>query len=235
MNGRATIGYAAIRAAVRTLAAVMLLVSLAAAPAVALAEGEAGTTASETQGTQELQAQAEAEAQVPEPVQGEQGEPESESDETEQVHDAEAQGDVAEVDVARLVAGDIDLNGETVTFTGEVVGEPIVADRGHLWLQVDDGGVGIAVFLRDSLAEQIVYYGGYDFTGDTISITGIYHFDCAAHQGDLDVHAVKIDVVKSGAPIEHGNGLDRLWPAVIIVVAGGIAGIVYWRLRERMR
>lgn len=226
-----SIGNAAARIA-RALAAAAIVAFLAAAPAVALAEEEGAP--GDQQG-QALPGQAAEQEQASAQTQGQQGEPESESDETEQVLDAEAQGEVAEVNVARLVAGDIGLNGETVTFSGEVVGEPIVADSSHMWLQVDDDGIGIAVFMRNSLAEQIIYYGGYDCTGDTISITGIYHFDCAAHQGDLDVHAVNIEVVKSGAPIKHDDGLDRLWPAALIVVAGAIAGIVYWRLRERMR
>lgn len=169
------------------------------------------------------------------PAVPEQGEPETESAETEQVHGDEAQGDVVKADIARLVQGDIELNGETVRFRGEVVGVPIAADNGHMWLQVDDNGTGIAVFLRDSLSDQVKYYGSYDFIGDTVEITGIYHFDCAAHQGDLDVHAVDMSVVKSGEPIEHGEGLGRLWPAIWIVVAGAVCGIVYWRLRERMR
>ena len=159
----------------------------------------------------------------------------SEQQEQEQAHGDEESGSVNEVTVGHLNSVDVALNGETIRVTGEVVGQPIMADGGHVWLQIDDeNGTGIAVFMRASQAEQIKYYGNYDTTGDTIAVTGIYHVDCPSHQGDLDVHAVDVAVTVAGGPIEHGEGAP-LGLAIGLVAAGAVAGVVYWRLREHMR
>lgn len=103
-----------------------------------------------------------------------------------------------------LTAANRALDGATVSFSGEVVGDIMNADEEHKWVNLlaTDGSC-IGVLVDNDMAARISNKGDYDTTGTTLQVRGIYSIDCADHQGELDVHAIDVRVLDAGGHIEH--------------------------------
>ena len=139
------------------------------------------------------------------------------------------------VTITDLVTERYKLTGQSVLFDGEVVGTMMDADRGHKWVLVADGGETVSVYMKDADAEQLETFGAYGTVGDKVRITGVFHVECMAHDSDIDVHANEVKLVEPGGPVEESSVPAPLTPAIIVLAIGVVAGIVYWRLRERLR
>lgn len=91
-----------------------------------------------------------------------------------------------------------DYDGQSVVYTGEVVGD--ILYRGDFaWLAVFDGNNTIGCYVPAEQAKQISVIGGYGKHGDTVQINGVFHRACVEHGGDLDIHAVAITVLTVGS------------------------------------
>ena len=139
------------------------------------------------------------------------------------------------VTITDLVTERYKLTGQSVRFDGEVVGTMMNADHGHKWVLVADGGETISVYMKDADAEQLETFGEYGTVGDKVRITGVFHVECMAHDGDIDLHATEVKLVEPGGPVAEPASPEPLMPAIIVLAIGIVAGIVYWRLRERLR
>lgn len=96
------------------------------------------------------------------------------------------------------------LNNSDVSFSGEVVGDVMNAEPGFKWANLRGSSNSvISVFLTDEQTNVIQYVGDYHETGTTLTVSGIYHVACPEHQGELDVHALSVEVVDSGGPVTH--------------------------------
>lgn len=130
-------------------------------------------------------------------------------------------------------------DGVDVDFTGEVIGEAMV--RGNdAWLHINDdpyymknveegaqlGGYnsGMAVWLPADLARGITYFGDYKHEGDVVTVVGTFNAACAQHGGDMDIHARRLAVVRTGHVV-----VDVVPPQKIVlaVVLGLIALALY--------
>ena len=224
-----------LRALAVGLAAIAACCALLAVPANAFAEPTQGTAQQEqaAQGAQQ-QAQPAQGAQLAQEGQAAEANPAmTEGSTTDDL--ATEQSGVLEATIADLVNADISLNASTVRFTGEVVAAPVIADAEHTWITVSAGGEAISVYMRNSAAEEIKHFGSYDETGDLLDISGTFYLDCETHEGDVDVHAIAVSVIAEGAERHHEPNMGNLYAAAGLVVAGLVAGFVYWRLRERQR
>lgn len=103
-----------------------------------------------------------------------------------------------------LTAANRALDGATVSFSGEVVGDIMSAEAGYKWLNLlaTDGSC-IGVRVDEEMAERVSNKGDYSHTGTTLQVRGIYSIDCKDHQGELDVHAIDVRVLDPGGHIEH--------------------------------
>ncbi|MCL4078387.1 hypothetical protein MX659_02035 [Coriobacteriia bacterium Es71-Z0120] len=136
--------------------------------------------------------------------------------------------------VPEIVARAAELDGHEVTFEGEAIGEALRADDATVWVNVLDGGKAIGVWMPEEMASQIVRYGAYSQTGDTVRITGTVNLACDQHGGDLDVHAASLEVVADGKPrSERVRPLEALVGAAGFAIAGMAALLA--RSRERRR
>ncbi|MGI6216147.1 MAG: hypothetical protein ACOYIK_00900 [Coriobacteriales bacterium] len=154
--------------------------------------------------------------------------------EEEQAKQADS-SDITTYEITDLVNGGTAEDNLTVSVSGEVVGEIINADSSHKWIALSQDGETVSVYVRNSDAEQIQHLGKYGETGDTVTVTGTFHLDCSAHQGDMDIHAVSFKIVSSGGATMEEPDIAKLRIAVILLVVGLAVGFTYWRLRERMR
>ncbi len=140
------------------------------------------------------------------------------------------------VAVEALLTSSSRLDGKDVVFTAEAVGQAIIADDKHVWVNVKSDGAMIGVYMSKELAANIANYGGYARRGDTIEVKGTYHLACTDHNDELEVHADAVTVTQEGA---HW---DVAWsPAVLaigillIFVGAGLYALRMFLLRGRRR
>lgn len=89
------------------------------------------------------------------------------------------------------------FDNKMITYQGEVIGDIMI--RGDFaWVNVRDGVNTIGVWIPLREIGKIKYKGGYKFIGDTVKVTGIFHKACPEHGGDLDIHAITMEVIKPG-------------------------------------
>ena len=96
-----------------------------------------------------------------------------------------------------LIQNSRKYDGEEVVFEGEVIGE--VMPRGDgVWVNVNDAENSIGIWMPHELAATIEYKGGYNVKGDILKIKGIFNRACVQHGGDLDIHAISLEKIKTG-------------------------------------
>ena len=102
------------------------------------------------------------------------------------------------VGTAELIDRAAAYDGQTISFEGEAVGD--LLPRGDsVWVNVSDGSnSALGVFVPAAEAQKIHTLGRYGVTGDRLRITGVFHRACAAHGGDMDLHAVTLEVLPPG-------------------------------------
>lgn len=141
---------------------------------------------------------------------------------------------VVETHIAVLTGANQALDNSSVRIEGEVVGEPVNAGTGLKWVSVnDDSGQGIAVLMTDEQLRAVESYGSYHQTGTTVEVTGIYHVACPDHQGELDVHATSVELVKTGTRIEHSID-DNMFTAAVVLIIIGFSLIACYLLMDRV-
>ncbi|MDR1997455.1 MAG: DNA-binding protein [Candidatus Margulisbacteria bacterium] len=101
---------------------------------------------------------------------------------------------------AELIVQAAKYDGRRVVYQGEVIGD--ILPRGDkVWLNVHDGQNALGIFTTRSAAAQSKTAGSYRQRGDIVRVSGVLHRACAAHGGDLDIHAEKIELIAAGFPL----------------------------------
>ena len=110
---------------------------------------------------------------------------------------AAACASAAEMTSTDLIENAAALDKQTVVYIGEVIGD--ILPRGdHAWVNVSDGANAIGIWIDEAMLREISVVGRYGQTGDTVRVTGIFNRTCQEHGGDMDIHAERIDLIKSG-------------------------------------
>lgn len=149
-----------------------------------------------------------------------------------------------------LIEAPKSFDKQTIDFTGEAVGEAMVRNRGTknegAWIHLNDDAYmyraidagaslsgynsGMPVWVTPAaLTKAIQHFGGYNQNGDVVKIRGEFHAACAAHGGDMDIHATSLQIVNSGLPIKHPIPKWKILVAVSMV----ILGLLMWALNKR--
>jgi hypothetical protein len=151
------------------------------------------------------------------------------------------------VSVAELLSRPQEFDGKKVKLQGEVVQFKIKSSGGY-FIQLNDDPYAersiaegskprgtnnaISVFLSDDFAKKIMYFGSYRYKGDIIEIAGKFNISCAEHQGETDVHADYLRVIKRGYQIKHPLNKKLLYFSIIVFLATASA-LVYWEYKKR--
>lgn len=143
--------------------------------------------------------------------------------------------DVSTITIVGLSNAGSYLDGATVDFTGEAVGDIIDGDVGFVWLTLYDQGASIPVQVAESDAVLIEYLGRYQVKGTTLRITGTFHLACDDHDGLSDVHATTVSVVDPGERLTQELDYTQLHFGLALVSVGALFLIAYWYLKERQR
>lgn len=128
----------------------------------------------------------------------------------------------AVVSSSELIENAKKLDNTYIEYQGEAIGSLMV--RGdNAWLNVNDGNNALGIWGSASIFNDVKMFGGYFNLGDTVLIKGIFHKACLEHGGDMDLHAVQVDLVKSGYKLEHHVSLQTISLAIFwVLVALGL-------------
>ena len=141
-----------------------------------------------------------------------------------------------ELTVSELLESTDRLDGESVKFTGEVVGSLVRASDGQVWANVLQGGETIGVLLDADDAEAIDACGSYGVRGTMIVVRGEYHLACSEHACEMEVHATGVTVKQEGHAIERGWSRKALATGAVLFAAAALIAAVrfaYRRFRGR--
>jgi hypothetical protein len=127
------------------------------------------------------------------------------------------------------------LDGQEVSFVGEVIGDIINAEKGHCWLTLVDNNSTISVFVSAKDAALVSHLGRYGQRGTTLLVQGVFEQDCAEHDGLTDVHASAVFVVDPGAYLTTDFNVRELQFGGLLILVALCLGMLYWYLRERSR
>lgn len=155
----------------------------------------------------------------------------------------------AAVSVAELDADPIRYDGQIITITGEAIGD-YGRTRTHVWIQLNDDpyatnpltesgnlagtNVGIGVRLPTDLFSSLWGDPGRSGTrGPLLVVTGRFHHNSDADQGETFVAAESVSLVEPSRPIPP-TVHRRAWPSVMgtALLALGIALFVVGRVKR---
>lgn len=138
-----------------------------------------------------------------------------------------------QVDSTALIERAKELDGREVEFTGEAIGESM--RRGdYVWLNLLDGGGAIGIWASRADLPAIRYFGSAAARGDTLRVRGIFHRSCPEHGGDLDIHALGLEVVARGELKREALHPGRMALAAGLLLAAATV-FLSWRRRLKAR
>lgn len=132
-----------------------------------------------------------------------------------------ALADGGEVTSSELLDKAGEYDGQEITYTGEVIGD--VFTRGdYAWINVFDGSNAIGVWAEKSDIEGIDALGSYTAKGDTVKITGVFNRACAEHGGDMDIHALNVEIIQEGYTVSHAVPVWKLVVGGVLLAGAAI-------------
>lgn len=123
------------------------------------------------------------------------------------------------VDTVGLSQADPTLDGQSVQFSGEAIGETLRASGETRWVNVLDNGTAIGVVAPTSMLQSIDGFGDWSQVGTRIEVTGVFNVACDEHGGDLDVHATEIRVLAPAREIPRPISTWKIFVSVAILAA----------------
>ena len=122
-------------------------------------------------------------------------------------------------------------DGKQVQIDGEVIGD--IMRRGkYAWVNIENHGNAIGVFMPIEMANKIKYAGSYKFKGDRVRVSGVFNRACKQHGGDLDIHAMELKIYSVGHKVEHPLKTSRvimLFFMIALVIVLIIIRVVFKR------
>lgn len=142
--------------------------------------------------------------------------------------DADTAASAQTVSSADLIDRAAELDGRTVTFTGEAVGD-LLRRGSHVWVNLSDANnSAVGVYMSAADAAQIRLLGRYGVKGDVVAVTGVFQRACAEHGGDLDIHAERVTIAAPGSRLAPAvpAGLPALaWTSAAVCAALAVLAV----------
>lgn len=107
------------------------------------------------------------------------------------------------------------LDGQTVRFRGEIVGD-IMTRGDHCWINVNDGSQAIGIYGLTEMVKSVKFVGDYKHTGDTVEVSGEFHKSCPQHGGELDIHVERLRIIQTGKNRGHPIMASKMYLAIIL-------------------
>ncbi len=131
-----------------------------------------------------------------------------------------------EVTSTDLIERASDLDGASVLYTGELIGDAFLRGN-HVWLNVADANNAVGIWADRAVMASLTTFGRYGQTGDRLQIKGTFHRACQEHGGDLDIHAEQIVVLEKGRQSEQAISYPLLMGAVAFILVDVLILVLY--------
>ena len=123
------------------------------------------------------------------------------------------------------------ISAQEAVYQGEVIGDIMPRGGGMAWINVHNGENAIGVFVSKQQSEKIQFLGNYKQRGDTVQIWGDFNPSCPEHGGDSDIHALQLEIVETGYPLERE---PEKYKIVLTGIFALLAGILFF-LQKKQR
>jgi len=101
---------------------------------------------------------------------------------------------------SQLIENGKKLDNTKITLKGEAIGEGM--NRGNYsWVNISDGSTAMGIWIKDEQVQSIKNFGKYGYKGDIVKINGIFNRACKEHGGDMDVHAISVEIIEAGGTV----------------------------------
>ena len=108
-----------------------------------------------------------------------------------------------------------ELNGRKLSYRGELI--TAIMDRGdHSWVNLKDGSNAIGVWCKTSSLAGVKFIGDYKNRGDLLEVSGTFNRACSIHNGDLDIHADTVRIIRCGYPIDRDIDMKMVHSTAIL-------------------
>lgn len=130
---------------------------------------------------------------------------------------------------SNIIENNKTLNGHYITVKGEAIGEPMKRGE-HTWVNISDGSTCIGIWLNNVEAEKITIWGSYKNKGDIVRINTVFNNSCIEHDGEMDFHGDKLEVIQSGYSLNHPINKRKITFTIIISSITLILSFIYFKL-----
>ncbi|WP_373484420.1 hypothetical protein [Acetobacterium sp.] len=136
------------------------------------------------------------------------------------------------IELNQLVENAEAMDGQTVTVTGEAIGEAM--ERGnHAWVNINDGTNAMGIWMPLDDAQSIKVFGNYKHIGDQLQVTGVFNQACAQHGGDVDIHSDSIAVVTPGYATVAVVSSQKIIIGIVLVFLALVFGLIYFKFIKK--
>lgn len=136
------------------------------------------------------------------------------------------------ININQLIENAKVMDGKTVVVQGEAIGEAL--ERGNnAWVNINDGTNAIGIWLKLEEANKIKVFGDYLNIGDKVKVTGVFNRACVEHGGDMDIHAISIEVVENGYPVKEKVPSQKIAIGIILVVVTLMVTGFYFKIMKK--
>jgi len=118
-------------------------------------------------------------------------------------------------------------DGKEVDYKGEVIGDVMVRGK-FAWINVNDGKNAIGIWLAADLVKEISYTGSYKEKGDIVEVKGKFNRACIEHGGDLDIHAVSLQIIQKGEKVDEVISPHKIRVAIAFLIICLTLTVIYF-------
>lgn len=111
--------------------------------------------------------------------------------------------------VRSLISNPDFFDGKFISVKGELIGD-IFDGKNGFWVNMLDSGIAIGIWLPESEKEKIKFLGMYGVEGDFVNIKGVFYQRCIQHNGDMDIHATSLEILKRGTLKQEEISIEKV-------------------------
>lgn len=139
------------------------------------------------------------------------------------------QVDASDYSINDLIEKGKEFNGKNIAVTGEAIGEPLKRGE-NTWVNINDKSNAMGVYMNTEYSNKITTYGGFNKIGDVIKVTGVFNRACSEHGGDMDIHALGIDILDKGTKLEDKVPVYKIALCIVLTITTGILGLILYKI-----
>lgn len=140
--------------------------------------------------------------------------------------------DAEEYTLNDLIEKGKELNGKQVVISGEAIGEPL--NRGeNTWVNINDKTNAMGVYMNTNYSNKIITYGGFNKIGDIIKVSGVFNRACEEHGGDMDIHALNVDILENGKKLDDKVPVYKIVLCFILIIITSILGMIVYKILNK--